>query len=185
MKRPDFDVPDDLIQDFTARAAVLSDMFRNLSDPKTAATVIGGLVAKDREIHAGFLDRLDPDRWPLGRLDLCLRIPDYIAREFSGPWKDSEVWIIRANLTVEEQWQFFLIQWRMMRKGEDTTTRIGRVFGAKNGLFPLGDRAIVPDGAFQDALKAAGLLEPAFERVRDTFEIMWPTGGYIDLCLPR
>lgn len=184
MQKPTPDLPEDFLEDFTARASVLGEMYRQLSDPGTAREVITGLVARDPKAHQRFLEGLKPDRWPLGRLDLCIRIPDYIRREIASPPRDVEVWVLRSPLTPEEEWQVFLIGWRNQRRGNDTGSRQAPVFKAKNGLLPMGVRTIIADGPYQDDLKAAGLLEQAFERVRDVFEVDWPTGGHITLCLP-
>lgn len=184
MKRHEIDIPGEMIEEFTARAAVLADMYRELSDPKTAATVIGGLAVKNRDIHTDFLDRLKPDRWPLGRLDLCLRIPDYIRHEFLGPPRDVPVMVLRSPLSDEDAWRAFIIFWRCQRKGHAASTREASVFKGQNGAIPMGVRTIVDPGPCQDDLNAAGLLEDANERVRDTLEYVWPTGGYLNLCLP-
>lgn len=184
MQKPEPEIPEDFLEDFTTRASVLGEMYRQLSEPATAREVLAGLVARDPKAHQRFLDGLKPDRWPLGRLDLCIRIPDYIRREITSPPRDVDVWVLRAPLTPEEEWQVLLITWRNMRRGNDTSSRQASVFGAKNGLLPMGVRTIVPDGPYQDDLKAAGLLQPAFERVRDMFEVNWPTGGFVTLCLP-
>jgi hypothetical protein len=185
MKNPAPEIPEDFLQDFTARASVLSEMYRQLSEPGTAREVITGLVARDPRAHHRFLDGLEPDRWPLGRLDLCSRIPDYIRREITSPPRDVEVWVLRQPLTPQEEWQVLIIGWLNARRGNDTSSRQAPVFKARNGLLPMGVRTIIPDGPYQDDLKAAGLLEPAFERVRDVFEVEWPTGGFVTLCLPK
>lgn len=181
MKRPDLEIPGDLIEEFTARARVLMDMYRELSDPKTATSVITALIRRDPKAHAGFLDRLDPDRWPFGRPDLCLRIPDYVKREIVRPPQDVPVWILPDPFPFEA----VLIANKLRRQGQDTSTRTAHVFEGQHGALPLGVRTIVPDGAYQDALRAAKLLVQAFERVQDIFEMLWPTGGMIAICLPR
>ncbi|WP_149588502.1 hypothetical protein [Tabrizicola flagellatus] len=184
MKKPDLDIPGDLIEHLTARAAVLSDLYRQLSDSGIAASVITALVTDDAKAHQRFLDDLKPDRWPLGRLDLCIRILDYVKREIAGPPRNLDVWVIREPLTLAEQWQLFFITWRAQRRGEDTTTRQAPVWGGVPPALPMGTRTIVPDGPYRDALEAAGLLEKAVEQVRDIYEVDWPTGGRVTLCLP-
>ena len=185
MKKLEPEMPEAFIEDFTARAAVLADVYLALSKPEIATQVLAGLVKRDPVSHGAFLDTLDPDRWPLGRLDLCIRIPDYIRREIASPPRDVDVWVLRSPLKPDEEWRVFLIGWRNRRRGNDTSSRSGPVFRGRNGLLPMGIRTIIPDGPYQDELKAAGLLEPAFERVRDVFEVDWPTGGYVTLCLPK
>jgi hypothetical protein len=187
MQKPDPEIPEDFLNEFTTRASVLGEMYRQLGDPSVAREVITGLVTRDPKAHQRFLDGLKPDRWPLGRLDLCIRIPDYIRREITSPPRDVDVWVVKVPLpplTPEQEWQFFIIGWLNARRGNDTSTRQAPVFEAKNGLLPMGVRTIVPDGPYQDDLKAAGFLQPAFERVRDIFEVNWPTGDFLTLCLP-
>jgi hypothetical protein len=182
MIKPDLDIPGDLIEHLSARAAVLSDMYGQLSEPGIAISVITALITDDAKAHQTFLDGLKPDRWPLGRLDLCIRILDYVKREITRRAPDVDVWVIREPLTVGQQWRLFFATWRAQQRAEDTTTRqaMVRVPPALSAV----SRTVVPDGPYRDALEAAGLLEKGLEQVFEVFEVNWPTGGTVTLCLP-
>jgi hypothetical protein len=182
MQKPDLDIPGDLIEHFTARAAVLSDMFGQLSDPGIATSVITALATDDAKSHQRFLDGLKLDRWPFGRQDFCIRVLDYVKREITRPGPVVTVWVIREPLTLQEQWTLFFVTWRAQRRGEDTTTRQAMVKVPPSQSAT--SRTVVPDGPYRDALEAAGLLEKATEQTLEVFEINWPTGGTITLCLP-
>ncbi|MCU0903497.1 MAG: hypothetical protein MUE83_06435, partial [Tabrizicola sp.] len=179
MQKPMADIPGDLIEHFTARAAVLSDMYRQLSDPGIASSVITALATNDAKAHQEFLDGLKPDRWPLGRLDLCIRVLDYVKREITRRMPEVDVWVIREPLTLEEQWQLFFLTWRAQRRGEDTTTRQAMVRVPPS--LSASSRTVVPDGPYRDALEASGFLEKGKEQVLEVFEVNWPTGGTITL----
>jgi hypothetical protein len=185
MIKPDLDIPGALIENFTARAAVLSDMYRQLSDPGIASSVITALATDDAKAHQRFLDGLKPDRWPLGRLDLCIRILDYVKREIAGPPRDVAVWVIRRNLTLFELLQVARILQQCAGPDDDPPTRTAAVAKGRFGVDPMGVQTIVDAGPCQDALRNANFLEDAFEAQRDVFEVNWPTGGAITLCLPR
>jgi hypothetical protein len=184
MENSELELPREMVEEFAARARVLTDLYKELSNPETARFLIAALIGRDQESYSAFLDRLKPERWPLGRPELCIRIPDYVRRELSTE-RYVSVWVFRTNLTRRERIMAVTILWQMYRQGKDTTTREADVFGNTNGFPQLGRRTIVPDGPYQDALKAEGLLEEAFERVQDQFEVWFPTGGFVDLCVPR